>query len=63
MPEPVEQLHLLLAVPAHGMIRREVPDQLADTGPKLVGEVRRGGPDESVDVVGCRLGHGPKRNP
>jgi hypothetical protein len=63
MPEPVEQRDLLLPVTAHGMVRGQLADQLAHAGAQLVGEVWRCGPDESVDVVRRRLGHGPKRNP
>ena len=57
MPQAVEEFHSLLAVLADRMVVREVLDELADAGPKLVGEVRRGGPDEGVDVVARRLGH------
>ena len=57
VPEPVEQLHLLLAVAAHGMVVREVLDQLANARAQLVREVRGRRADESVDVVAGRLGH------
>ena len=57
VPEAVEQLHLLLAVLAHGVVGREVGDQLGDARAELVREVRRRGADEGVDVVGRRLGH------
>ena len=61
MPEPVEQLHLLLAVAADGVVGREIPDELEDAGAQLVREMRRRRPDEGVDVAGGRLGH--ERNP
>ncbi len=57
MPEGVEQLHLLLAVAADRMVGRQVLDQLADARAQLVGEVRRRGPDEGVDVADRRLCH------
>jgi hypothetical protein len=62
MTEPVEQLQLLLAVPANGMIGRQVSDQLADAGSELIGEVGGRRPDEGVDVVDRRLGHVAKAN-
>ena len=62
MPEPVEQLHLLLPVPANRMVGGQLSDQLAHSGAQLVGEMRRGRTDEGVDVVRRRLGHGPKAN-
>jgi 4-aminobutyrate aminotransferase-like enzyme len=62
MAEPVEQLHLLLAVPAHGVVGRQLADQLANARAELIGEMRGRGTDEGVDVVRRRLGHGAKRN-
>ena len=61
MAEPVKKRHLLLAVEAHRVVRRELLDQLSDTGAQLVGEVRRGGADERVDVVTGRR-HGTEAN-
>ena len=55
MAEPVEQLQLLLGVPAHLVLGREAGDELADARAELVGEVRRGGADERIDVVAGRL--------
>ena len=55
--ETLEELHLLLAVTAHGMVFREVAYESANTGPKLEREVRRRGPDERVDVLFGRLAH------
>ena len=57
MPEPVEELHLLLAVAADRMVGREILDELADARPELVREVGRRRPDEGVDVVARRLCH------
>jgi drug/metabolite transporter (DMT)-like permease len=57
MAEPVEQLHLLLAVPAHRVVFRQIFDQLANPCPELVGEVRRRRTDERVDVVLRGLRH------
>lgn len=58
MSEPVEEFHLLLAVAAKRVVVRQVSNQLGDARPKLVREVRSRGPDEGVDVVTRRLGHG-----
>lgn len=62
MAEPVEQLDLLFAVAPHGVILREVLDQLADARTELVREVRRRGAEKGVDLVARRLGHAAKRN-
>ena len=56
MPEPVEQIHLLLGVPAHVVVLGKVCDELLHPRAQLVREVRRRRPDESVDVV---AGDGP----
>jgi hypothetical protein len=55
MAQPVEARHLLLGVLPHGMPLGQVGDELLDARPDLVREVGRGRPDESVDVVACRL--------
>ena len=60
MSEPVEQLHLLLRVPAHRVLLGQVADELAHARAQLVREVRRRGPDEGVDVGEGRLGHRAK---
>ena len=60
--ESVEELHLLLAVAPDRMVGRQLGDQLAYARPELVREVRRGRPDEGVDVVARRLGHGGHPN-
>ena len=60
--EPDEQLDLLLAVPAYGVVGRQLADQLAHARAQLVGEMRRGWTDEGVDVVRRRLGHASKAN-
>ena len=60
MAEPVEQLDLLVGVATDVVIVGQVGDELADAGPKLVGEVRGGRTDEGVDVVASgavRLAH------
>jgi drug/metabolite transporter (DMT)-like permease len=62
VPEPVEAGNLLLAVAANGMVLGEVVDQLLHPRPELVGKVRRSRPDEGVDVVLRRLGHGVEAN-
>jgi hypothetical protein len=60
--EPVEQLHLLLPVSAHGVVRGQLTDQLAHARAQLVGEMGSGGTDQGIDVVRRRLGHGSKAN-
>ena len=45
----------------HGMVVRQVEDELLDARPQLVREVRRRRPDEGVDVGVGGLGH--RRNP
>ena len=60
MPEPLEQLDLLLAVAADRVVCRQVLDQLPDAGAQLEGEVRRRRADEGVDVANRRLGHRPE---
>ena len=63
MPEPVEQLELLLAVAAHGVFLRQVGDELADARAQLVGEVRRRRADQCIDVSPGRLpAHAAKPN-
>ena len=62
VPEAVEELHLLLAVLAHGVIVGEVLDELPHAGAELVREVRRRRPDEGVDVVARRLDHSRQPN-
>jgi len=57
VPEPVEKLHLLVRVSPHVVPFRQVGDELAEAGAKLVGEVRRRRPDERVDVVAGWLAH------
>jgi len=57
VPEPVEQLDLLLRVAAHRMLVGQVEDELAHARAQLVGEVRGGRPDELVDVGEGRLRH------
>ena len=57
MAEPVEQLHLLLAVAADLVVGGEVLHELFDASPKLIREVRRRRSDERVDVVAGDLGH------
>jgi len=49
--QPVEQVDLLLAVAACGVVLRKPFDQLADASPQLVGEMRRRGTDELVDLL------------
>ena len=56
--EAVEELHLLLSVLPHRMIRGQILDERPDTCPELVREVRRRRPDEGVDVVAGGLDHG-----
>ena len=60
--EPVEELGLLLGVAANLVVLRQVLDELEDARAQLVGEVRRRGPDDRVDVVLGRLGHRLKAN-
>lgn len=60
MPEPVEELHLLLAVAPHRVLGRKVLDELADPRTQLVCEMGRRRADERVDVVNGWLGHGRK---
>ena|SRR5438067_2276600 len=55
MPEAVEARHLLLGVLTDGVPLGETGDELLHARPELVGEVRRRGTDEGVDVVACRL--------
>jgi drug/metabolite transporter (DMT)-like permease len=62
MTEPIEQLHLVLGVTPHRMVFREVDGQLANPRAELVGEVRRRRPDELVDRLSGRLGHGESVN-
>jgi hypothetical protein len=62
MPEPVEQLHLLVGIPAHLVVFGEILHELVDAGAELVGEVRRRGSDERVHVVPGRLRHEEKPN-
>ena len=57
MPEPVEQLHLLLRVLPHRVLLGQVEDELTYARTQLVGEVRRRWPDELVDVGEGRLRH------
>src|ERR1039457_186998 len=57
MAQPVEQRHLLVRVEPHGMVVRQVDEELLDARAQLVREVRRRGPDEGVDVGEGRLGH------
>ena len=59
MPEPVEQLDLLLRVAPHVVVLRQPGDELADARAQLIGEVRRRRPDEGVDVVPGRAGCSP----
>jgi len=61
MAETVEELHLLLPVPAHRVVLRQVEHELVDARSELVGEVRGRGPDEGVDLGEGGLGH--HRNP
>src|SRR6186713_2590988 len=56
VPEPVEELHLLLAVRAQRMVVRKILDQLTHAGAELVREVWSRGADEGIDVVARRLG-------
>ena len=51
MAEPVEELHLLLGVAPKRVFAREVDNQLVDTSPQLVGEVRGRRADELVDLL------------
>ena len=62
MPETVEELHLLLAVAPHGMVARQVLDELPYARAELVGEVRGRRPDESIDVVARGLDHARQPN-
>jgi drug/metabolite transporter (DMT)-like permease len=55
--ETVEQLHLLLGVPADLVVGGEVLHELFDASAELVREVRRRRSDERVDVVAGDLGH------
>src|SRR5438105_12088204 len=57
MAQPVEELHLLLAVAAYRVLGGQVLDQLANSSTQLVGEVRRRRADERVDVLERRLCH------
>ena len=57
VPEPVEQLDLLLRVRAHRVLVRQVTHELAHARAELVREVRRRRPDELVDVGEGRLSH------
>jgi drug/metabolite transporter (DMT)-like permease len=58
--EPVEELHLLVGVPAHVVRLGELADELAEARAELVCEVRRRGADERVDVVAGWLAHRPR---
>jgi drug/metabolite transporter (DMT)-like permease len=58
MPEPIEQLHLLLGVAPDRVAGLELVHELAHAGTDLVREVGRRGPDEGVDVGEGGLGHG-----
>jgi len=54
VPEPVEEAHLLLGVPPHRVVVRQVLDELVDTRADLVREVGRRGRDECVDLFDGR---------
>jgi hypothetical protein len=60
--EPVEQFHLLFAVPSHLVVLRQVEHELLDPGAQLVGEVRRRRAYECIDLRLRHLGlrHGQK---
>jgi hypothetical protein len=62
MSKAIEELRLLLRVLADLMRLGKILDELEDAGAELVGEVRRRRPDDRVDVVLRRLGHGSKAN-
>src|SRR6266487_1981968 len=62
MPEPVEELHLLLAVAPHRVVFREVLDEFLDPSAELVGELWSGRPDERVDGLFGGLGHRKEPN-
>ena len=57
MTEPVEEIHLLLAVATRRVVCRQVLDQLADARSQLVGEVRRRRTDEPVDLLDEGVAH------
>src|SRR3989442_13310659 len=56
--ETVEQVHLLLAVAAGGMILRQLLDELPNARANLIGKVRRRRADELVDLLDHRVAHG-----
>jgi len=63
MAEVVQEPQPCFPVTTYLVVGGQVFDQLPDPRAQLVGEVRRCGPDESVDVADRRFGHdGRKRN-
>src|SRR5688572_33255996 len=62
IPEPVEELGLLLCVTADLVALWEVLHELQDSCAQLIREVRRRGADDRIDVVLGRLGHRLKAN-
>ncbi len=62
MPEAIEQLGLLLRIPANLVTLGKALDELEDARPQLVREMRGRRPDDRVDVVLRRLGHEAKAN-
>ena len=62
MAEPVEELHLLLAVPPHLVALWKILNQLAHACAQLVREVWSRRPYEPVDILAGGLARGRKPN-